>query len=69
MGGTHRIASGGKLKLIVQHKTGAKRFRVVIHYDVNVKSKTVLSFAVYPCKDTSCINRSAARSLGSGPTT
>jgi hypothetical protein len=61
MGGTHRIASGGKVKLIVQHRTGGKRFRVVIRYDVTVTSKTVLSFAVYPCKDTSCINQSTSR--------
>jgi hypothetical protein len=47
--------------MIVQHRTGSKRLRVVIQYDARVTSKTVLSFAVYPCKNASCINFSTSR--------
>jgi hypothetical protein len=54
MGGTSRIASGGKLQLVVKHKSGKQSLGIVIHYDVTVRSHTVLGFAVYPCKSTSC---------------
>jgi hypothetical protein len=54
MGGTSRLASGGKLKLVVKHKSGKNSFGVEIHYDVTVRSRTVLGFTVYPCKSTSC---------------
>jgi len=62
MGGTARIASGGKLKLVVVRKTAtAKQFHVTINYDVTVRSKTVLGFTAYPCKSTSCINSSVSK--------
>jgi hypothetical protein len=62
MGGTSHIAAGGKLRLIVVRKTAtAKQFKVTIRYDVMVKSKTVLGFAAYPCKSTSCINSSVSK--------
>jgi hypothetical protein len=61
MGGTSRIASGGQLKLVVTHKSKAKQFRIVIRYDVTVRSKTVLGFAVHPCKSTSCARQSVSK--------
>src|SRR4051795_3748102 len=62
MGGTSRIAAGGKLKLVLVRKTAtAKQFHVTIRYDVMVRSKTVLGFTAYPCKSTSCINSSVSK--------
>jgi hypothetical protein len=59
MGGTARVASGGKLKLTLVRRTStAKQFKVTIRYDVTVRSKTVLGFTAYPCRSTSCINSS-----------
>lgn len=58
MGGTSRIDSGGKLNLVVKHKTGKQSLGVVIHYDVSVRSRTVLGFAAYPCKSTTCAGKS-----------
>jgi hypothetical protein len=69
MGGTARIQSGGKLRLIVSRKKrSAKTFRVVIRYDVTVRArKTVLGMTAYPCKSTSCIGFSTSEiTLGSG---
>ncbi|MEA2457714.1 MAG: hypothetical protein QOC95_686 [Thermoleophilaceae bacterium] len=61
MGGSARIAPGGKLRLVLTHKSGAKQFHVTIHYDVTARARTQLAFAVYPCKSTSCIGRSAGQ--------
>jgi hypothetical protein len=62
MGGTSRVEAGGKLKLTVVRRTAtAKQFRITIRYDVTVKSRTVLEFAVYPCKSTSCVRRSVSK--------
>jgi hypothetical protein len=62
MGGTARIAAGGKYKLTLVRRTArAKQFHVRIRYDVTVRSKTVLGFAAYPCKSTSCINSSVSK--------
>jgi hypothetical protein len=67
MGGTSHLASGGKLKLILDRKSKGKSFKVTIHYDVTVRSKTVLGFMVYPCKSTSCDRQSISKiTLGSG---
>lgn len=62
MGGTARIQSGGKLQMVVKRKNAkAKNFRVTIHYDVTVtSSKTVLGFAAYPCKSTTCTHFSTS---------
>ncbi|MEA2439044.1 MAG: hypothetical protein QOH76_468 [Thermoleophilaceae bacterium] len=61
MAGTARVASGGKLTVIVTHQSGSTRFRVVIRYDVNVKSKTRLGFAAYPCRNNRCGAQSVAK--------
>lgn len=62
MGGSSHVAAGGKLRLVIVRKTAtAKQFRVTIHYDVMVRSKTVLGFTAYPCKSTSCINSSVSK--------
>ena len=69
MGGTARIQSGGKLRLVVSRaKRSSKNFRVVIHYDVTVRArKTVLAMSAFPCKSTSCIGFSHSTiTLGSG---
>jgi hypothetical protein len=67
MGGTARIASGGKLKLVLTRKSGAKSFSVLIRYDVTVRSHTVLGFAAHPCKSTSCSGKSTGKiTLDSG---
>jgi hypothetical protein len=58
LGGTSRIGPGGKLKLVVTHKTGKQRLNVVMKYDVSVRSNTTLAFAAYPCKSTSCDGKS-----------
>jgi hypothetical protein len=54
MDGTSRLAAGGKLQLVVTRKSGKNSLAVTIHYDVTVRSHTVLGFAVYPCKSSSC---------------
>jgi hypothetical protein len=62
MRGTSHVKSGGRLDMVVVHKTAtARRFKVTIRYDVTVKSKTWLGFTVYPCKSTSCVNTSVSR--------
>jgi hypothetical protein len=62
MSGTARVQAGGKLRLIVQRRTStAKQYRVTIKYDVTIKSKTVLGFAVHPCKSTNCVNQSVSK--------
>lgn len=67
MGGTSRIASGGKLKLVLTRKSGGNNFHVTIRYDVTLRSKTVLAFSVHPCKSTSCDRQSTSKiPLGSG---
>lgn len=59
MGGSARVQGGGTLRLTVVHRTAtAKDFQVTVHYDVTVKSKTVIGFAAHPCKSTSCANQS-----------
>ena len=66
MGGTARLAAGGKLTLTTT-RAPKRRFRVAIHYNVLVRSKTVLAFAVYPCRSTKCegVSRSTI-TLGAG---
>lgn len=67
LGGTQHLNSGGKFTLGTTHRPRAKRFGVTISYDVTVRSKTVLAFAAYPCKSTSCRGQSTSRiTLGSG---
>ena len=69
MGGTARIQSGGKLRLIATRKTrNAKNFRIVMRYDVTITArKTVLDMTAYPCKSTGCINFSTSKiTLGRG---
>jgi hypothetical protein len=61
MRGTSRIQSGGALQLVVNHKSGKQRLSTVIHYDVTVRSHTVLGFVVYPCKSTSCDGASTSK--------
>jgi hypothetical protein len=61
MGGTSRLAKGGHLQLVVTHKSGKRSFGVTIHYDVTVRSHTVLGFAAYPCKSTSCPGASTGK--------
>jgi hypothetical protein len=61
MRGTSRIQSGGALQLVVKHKSGKQRLDAVIHYDVTVRSHTVLGFVVYPCKSTSCDGASTGK--------
>jgi hypothetical protein len=58
LGGTSRIGAGGKVNLVITHKTGKQRLGVVIKYDVSVRSTTILSFTAYPCKSTSCDGKS-----------
>jgi hypothetical protein len=59
MGGTARVQSGGALNMVVTRKSAtARNFKVKIHYNVVIKSKTVLGFTAYPCKSTSCIDAS-----------
>ena len=60
MRGTSHLASGGKLTVIVTHRSGGKRFRVVTRYDVNVKSRTRIHFAAYPCRHNRCGGQSTA---------
>jgi hypothetical protein len=59
MKGTVHLAAG-KLTLTTQRKPPAKQYRVTIHYDVHVLSKTVLGLVAYPCKNTSCIGSSTS---------
>ena len=67
MRGTSNLASGGKLKLVLTHKSGSKRFHVTINYAVTVRSRTVLGFAVHPCRSTRCSGESTSRiTLGPG---
>ncbi len=67
MRGTSHISAGGKLTLVTSHKKGGKRTGVTIGFDVRVRSKTVLGFAAYPCRSTSCRGQSTSRiTLGSG---
>jgi hypothetical protein len=61
MSGTARLASGGQLTLTTKRVRGS-RFRVTIHYNVQVRSKTVLGFAVYPCRSTSCSKDGVSKS-------
>jgi hypothetical protein len=58
MRGTARIASGGAFQMSIGRKPQGTRFHVVIHYDVRVTSPTVVGFAVYPCRDTTCGSQS-----------
>jgi hypothetical protein len=61
MRGTSHVAAGGKLKVIVTHKSGGKRFRVVVRYDVRIKKATKLSFTAYPCRHNRCTGQSTAK--------
>jgi hypothetical protein len=55
MGGTSRVEAGGKLEMVVQRRSATARdYRVTIHYEATVRSKTVIGFKVYPCKSTTC---------------
>jgi hypothetical protein len=58
MRGTTNVAKGGTLKLTVSQKTHGTKFGVTIHYDVNIKSPTVLKFAAYPCRYATCSGQS-----------
>jgi hypothetical protein len=60
LGGTSRVAAGGKFKLVITHKPGKPSVGVVMKYDVSVRSKTVLGFTAYPCKSTSCDGKSTS---------
>jgi hypothetical protein len=61
MKGTSRVAAGGKLELIVARKPNGTKFGITIRYDVQIKSHTVLGFAVYPCKNTGCPGQSVGK--------
>lgn len=62
MRGTTHVKAGGSLDMVVVHRSAtARQFKITIHYDVTIKSKTVLGFTVYPCKSTSCVNSSVSR--------
>lgn len=54
MRGTARVAPGGTLELIAVRRGTTRRYRVTIRYDLRVRSRTVLAFAAYPCRSTSC---------------
>jgi hypothetical protein len=58
MGGTTHLRAGGKLNVVISRKPKGKFFHVVAHYDVFVKSATVLGFTAYPCTNTNCIRPS-----------
>jgi hypothetical protein len=59
MSGTARLQPGGQLTLTTSRKTASsKKFHVRINLDVQVRSKTVLGFAAYPCRNTSCTGAS-----------
>jgi hypothetical protein len=62
MRGTTHVAKGGVLKLTVSQKTHGPKFGVTIHYDVNVKSPTVIKFAAYPCRYATCAGNSVGTS-------
>ena len=67
MKGSAHVAPGGRLTLITTHKKAAPRIGVTIRYDVTIRSKTVLAFAVFPCRSTSCAGQSESTiTLGSG---
>ena len=62
MGGTARVQAGGGLKLVVVRRSAtAKQFHITIRYDVTIRSRTVLEFAVYPCKSIRCTHRSVSK--------
>src|SRR5215212_3838760 len=61
MSGTARLAPGGQLTLTAK-RVRKDRFRVTINYNVRVRSKTVLAFATYPCRSTSCEDQGVSRS-------
>jgi hypothetical protein len=61
MRGTSHVAKGGTLKLTVSQKTHGPKFGVTIHFDVNIKSKTVLGFAAYPCRYATCSGQSVGK--------
>src|SRR3954449_4059120 len=58
MRGTSNVAKGGVLKLTVSQKTHGPKFGVTIHFDVQIKSATVLKFAAYPCRYATCSGQS-----------
>ncbi len=60
MRGTTNVATGGVLKLTVSQKTHGPKFGVTIHYDVRIKSPTVLKFAAYPCRYATCAGSSVS---------
>jgi hypothetical protein len=60
MRGTTNVAKGGVLKLTVSQKTHGKKLGVTIHYDVSIKSQTVLKFAAYPCRYATCPGNSVS---------
>jgi hypothetical protein len=61
MKGTSRVAKGGVLKLTVSQKTHGPKFGVTIHFDVRIKSTTVLGFAAYPCRYATCPGQSVGK--------
>lgn len=61
MGGTARIASGGTLVMTTARRDKAKQYHVTIRYDITIRSRTVLYFAAYPCKSTSCVGSSTSQ--------
>lgn len=68
MRGTDRLAGGGDLTLTTTRRP-KQRFRVDIAFNVTVRSKTVLAFAVYPCRNTKCAKDGVSKStikLGPG---
>ena len=61
MRGTTNVAKGGVLKLTVSQKTHGPKFGVTIHYDVTIKSRTVIKFAAYPCRYATCAGQSVGK--------
>jgi hypothetical protein len=59
MGGTAQLQPGGRLTLTTSRKSSSsKKFHVSINLDVQVRSKTVLAFAAYPCRHAGCTGAS-----------
>jgi hypothetical protein len=63
MGGTSRVVAGGKLEMVVRRASDtARNWNVVIRYETDVRSKTVIGFTVHPCKSITCKDFSSSNS-------
>jgi hypothetical protein len=60
MDGTSHVQSGGQLHMTISRKPKGKYFHVVVQYHVTIKTRTKLRFSTYPCKDTTCADRSTS---------